>query len=555
MKSDIEIATEAKVKKIEDIAREIGIDRDDIDLYGKYKCKILLERTENLKYKKGNLILVTAINPTPFGEGKSTTSVALGQGLSKIGENAIISLREPSLGPVFGLKGGACGGGYSQVLPMEDINLHFTGDMHAITATNNLLSAAIDNHIHFGNELQIDVNNIVFKRVVDMNDRALRKVIIGLGGEKNGKPREDSYTITVASEIMAILCLSKSFEDMKERFSKIIVAFNYDKKPIYVKDLKVEGAMTLLMKDAINPNLVQTTENTPALIHGGPFANIAHGCSSIISTDLALKLADYVVTEAGFGADLGGEKFFNIKCREGNLKPKLAVIVATIRGLKYNSEEKDLDTMRVEDNTLKNGFSNIEKHYENIKKFGVIPVIALNLFDEDTKEEIDEIFNLCKEKNYKIAICDGFKNGGNGAVDLAKLVVSEIENSKTDFKLLYDINDSIQNKIKIIAKEIYGISEVTFSSEALEKIELINNNNLKDKPICIAKTQYLHTKNKNSSTKSKILKLEIQNISISNGAGFIVAYAGNIMTMPGLPKKPAFLNIDIDENKKITGLF
>jgi len=556
MKSDIEIAQSAKMMHVRLVAEKMGLTEDDIDLYGKYKAKIsldVLKRNENKK--DGKLILVTAINPTPAGEGKSTVTIGLADALCKQGKNAVIALREPSLGPVFGVKGGAAGGGYAQVVPMEDINLHFTGDMYAITAANNLLSAAIDNHIHQGNALRIDSRKIIFRRVMDMNDRALRNIVVGLGGKPNGFLREDGFMITVASEIMAILCLASNLMDLKERMGKILVAYDLDGKPIYCIDLCVNGAMALLMKDAIKPNLVQTLDNTPAIIHGGPFANIAHGCNSLLATKMALKLGDYVVTEAGFGADLGAEKFFDIKCRYGNLKPDCVVLVATIRALKHHGGVKKdkLNEPNVE--ALSKGIENLEKQIENIRKYGVQVVVAINKFISDSKEEIDYIKQLCEKKGVKVALTEVWEKGADGGTELVQQVLESLENEKSDFKVLYDDKLSIKEKIHIIASEIYGADGVEYSTSANKQIIEIEKLNLDKVPICVAKTQNSLSDNPSLLGRPTNFTINVKEIRISNGAGFIVAITGNIMTMPGLPKIPAANKMDISEDGTITGLF
>lgn len=556
MKSDIQIAQEAKLMPIMDIARKIGIEEDDVELYGRYKAKISLKALENLKdVKDGNLILVTAINPTPAGEGKSTVTVGLGQALNKIGEKAVIALREPSLGPVFGVKGGAAGGGYAQVIPMEDINIHFTGDMHAITSANNLLAAAIDNHIHQGNNLRIDIRRITWKRVMDMNDRALRDIVVGLGGKANGFPREDGFMITVASEIMAILCLSSDLMDLKRRIGGIVIGYTLDGNPVYCRDLKVEGAMAMLMKDAIKPNLVQTLENTPALVHGGPFANIAHGCNSILATKLGLKLGDYLVTEAGFGADLGAEKFLDIKCRYGNLSPKCVVIVATVRALKHHggvSKDK-LTEENVE--ALSMGFENLEKQVENIHKYGVPVVVAINKFISDTDAEVKFIEDRCREMGVEVSLCEVWAKGGEGGIDLAKKVVKTIKEKESKFHVLYDHNMTIKNKINTIVKEIYGGDSVAYTNVAEKQIADLEKFGFDKLPICMAKTQYSLSDNPALLGRPRGFEVTVKEVRVSNGAGFIVALTGDIMTMPGLPKVPAANNIDIDEEGIITGLF
>lgn len=556
MKSDIEIAQSAVMKRIDTIAESVGLSEEDIELYGKYKCKISLEVLHKHKDKKdGKLILVTAINPTPAGEGKSTVTVGLGQALNKMGEKAVIALREPSLGPVFGVKGGAAGGGYAQVVPMEDINLHFTGDFHAITSANNLLCAAIDNHIHQGNALSIDPRRIIFKRVMDMNDRALREIVVGLGGKINGFPREDGFMITVASEIMAILCLSEDLMDLKERFGNILIAYNLKGEPVFCKDLKVEGAMALLMKDAIKPNLVQTLENTPAIIHGGPFANIAHGCNSVLATKMALKLGDYVVTEAGFGADLGAEKFLDIKCRFGQLKPDCAVIVATIRALKHHGGVKkdSLNIPNVE--ALVKGIENLHKQIENIQKFGLPVVVAINKFITDSDEEVAYIEAFCSSIGVKVALTEVWEKGGEGGIALGKAVLDTIKSVESNFKPLYDETLPIKDKIKIIAKEIYGADDVTFTGSASKQIVEIERLGLGSKPICVAKTQYSLSDNPELLGRPSGFNVNVKEVRVSNGAGFIVALTGDIMTMPGLPKVPAAERMDIMKDGSITGLF
>ncbi|NNU77935.1 formate--tetrahydrofolate ligase [Clostridium estertheticum] len=556
MKSDIEIAQSAKMLHISAVAKKMGLGEDDIDLYGKYKAKIsldVLRRNENKK--DGKLILVTAINPTPAGEGKSTVTIGLAEALCKQGKNAVIALREPSLGPVFGIKGGAAGGGYAQVVPMEDINLHFTGDMYAITAANNLLSAAIDNHIQQGNVLGIDSRKIIFKRVMDMNDRALRHIIVGLGGKPNGFTREDGFMITVASEIMAILCLASNLMDLKERMGRILVAYDLGGNPVYCKDLAVNGAMALLMKDAIKPNLVQTLGNTPAIIHGGPFANIAHGCNSLLATKMALKLGDYVVTEAGFGADLGAEKFFDIKCRYGKLKPDCVVLVATIRALKHHGGVKKdkLNEPNVE--ALSKGIGNLEKQIENIEKYGVQVIVAINKFVTDTEKEIECIKDFCVKKGVKVDLTEVWGKGADGGLELASKVIDTIENNKSDFKVLYDVQLSIKEKINVISKEIYGADGVEYSPSANKQIAEIEKLGLDKVPICVAKTQNSLSDNPKLLGRPTNFTINIKEITISNGAGFIVALTGNIMTMPGLPKIPAANKMDIFEDGTITGLF
>ncbi|TYQ14805.1 UNVERIFIED_CONTAM: formate-tetrahydrofolate ligase [Acetivibrio alkalicellulosi] len=556
MHTDIQIAQSCKMEPISKIAQNLDILEDELEYYGRFKSKLTpaLQNRIN-KNKDGKLILVTAINPTPAGEGKTTTTVGIGQAMSKIGQKAIIALREPSLGPVMGVKGGAAGGGYSQVVPMEDINLHFTGDMHAITAANNLLSAAIDNHIHQGNQLNIDPRQIVWKRALDMNDRALRNIVVGLGGKVNGMPREDGFLITVASEVMAILCLSSDITDLKNRLGKIIIGYSFDGSPVYSRDLNVHGAMALLLKDSIKPNLVQTLENTPALMHGGPFANIAHGCNSIIATKLALKLCDYCITEAGFGADLGAEKFFNIKCRYGDLKPDAAVLVATIRAIKYNGgvSKNDLSSPNV--NALKKGFCNVEKHIENIRKFGVPVVVAINHFSSDSDEEIEYVKSKLKDMNIEYAFSEVFTKGGEGGKELAQKIVNITNTVKSNFKPLYELNTPIQQKIEIIAKEIYGASGVDYMPSAQKSIKKIESLGMDNLPICMAKTQYSISDNPSLLGRPEGFNITVREIRISAGAGFIVAITGDIMTMPGLPKTPSAEKIDIDDNGTIYGLF
>lgn len=556
MLTDIQIAQSCKMDPITRIAGKLGILEDELELYGKYKAKLSPDLWKRVsKNQDSKLILVTAINPTPAGEGKTTTTIGIGQAMSKMGHKTIIALREPSLGPVMGVKGGAAGGGYSQVVPMEDINLHFTGDMHALTCANNLLSAAIDNHIHQGNSLGIDPTQIVWKRAMDMNDRALRNIVVGLGGKTNGLPREDGFLITVASEIMAILCLSENIEDLKERLGKIIIGYTFEGTPVYAEDLKVNGAMTLLLKDAIKPNLVQTLENTPALMHGGPFANIAHGCNSVAATKLGLKLADYCITEAGFGADLGAEKFFNIKCRYAGLKPDATVLVATIRAVKYNGgvDKNNLDTPNVK--ALEKGFANVEKHLENIRKFGVPVVVAINLFPTDTDEEIRYIKEKCKSLGAECEISEVFAKGGEGGKALAQKIVEVTNATKSDFKPLYDVNLKIKEKIQIIAREIYGAAGVEYMPSALKAIDKIESLGMDKLPVCMAKTQYSLSDNPALLGRPEGFKITIREIKLSSGAGFIVAITGNIMTMPGLPKTPAAEKIDIDKSGTIYGLF
>lgn len=556
MKTDVQIAQEAKMKDITEIAANLNIDDEDLIQYGHYKAKVDLKVFDKLKDKKdGKLILVTAINPTPAGEGKTTVNIGLSMALNKLGKKAISALREPSLGPSFGVKGGAAGGGYAQVVPMADINLHFTGDFHAITSANNLISAMLDNHIHQGNEQGIDVRRVVWKRCVDLNDRALRNVIVGLGGKPNGYPREDGFDITVASEIMAILCLSTSLENFKERVSRVIIAYRRDGSPVYVKDINAQGAVTLLMKDAIMPNLVQTLENTPALIHGGPFANIAHGCNSIMATKLGMKLADYTVTEAGFGADLGAEKFLDIKCRFGELKPSAAVIVATIRALKHHGGAKKEDYDKEDLQALEKGFANLEKHIENIKKFGLPPVVAINRFPSDTENEIKFMEEKLAAMGIECALTEVFTKGGDGALELAKKVVKVCDEDKADFKPLYDVNLSIKEKLEIIAKEVYGADGVEFTVPATKNIKNLEKLGLDKMPICVAKTQYSLSDNPDLLARPEGFHIVVREVKVSNGAGFLIALTGSIMTMPGLPKVPAADKIDILPSGEIVGLF
>lgn len=556
MKTDVQIAQAASMERIDKIAGDLGIHEDDLIQYGKYKGKISLDVLKKLENKEdGKLILVTAISPTPAGEGKTTTNIGLSMGLNKIGKRTITALREPSLGPSFGVKGGAAGGGYSQVVPMEDINLHFTGDFHAITTANNLISALLDNHIQQGNLLNIDPRRIVWKRVLDMNDRALRNVVIGLGGKPNGVPREDGFDITVASEIMAIFCLADSLEDLKKRVGEIIVAYKYDGSPVFVKDIKAQGAVALIMKDAMAPNLVQTLENTPALIHGGPFANIAHGCNSLIATKMALKLGDYTVTEAGFGADLGAEKFFNIKARYGELNPNAVVIVATVRALKHHggAKKEELGTENLDQ--LEKGFENLEKHIENVKKYNVPAVVAINKFPTDTDKELQYIIDRCTELGADAVLSEVWAKGGEGAVDLAKKVVEVVEKGEANYKPLYDLDKTIKEKIETIAKEMYGADGVDFSKKCLKEISNIEKMELDKLPICMAKTQYSFSDDPKLLGRPKGFRIEVRDIKISNGAKFLVALTGDIMTMPGLPKVPAADNIDILESGEIVGLF
>lgn len=555
MLSDIEIAQQAKLLPITEIAEKLNIKNEELEPYGRYKAKLSDSIMERLADKPdGKLILVTAINPTPAGEGKTTTTAGLGQAMAKIGKNAIIALREPSLGPVFGIKGGAAGGGYAQVLPMEDINLHFTGDMHAITSANNLCCAMLDNHIQQGNDLQIDPRRILIKRCLDMNDRALRNIVVGLGGKVNGVPREDHFIITVASEVMAILCLANDIDDLKKRLGNILVAYNYSGEPVYARDLKADGAMTALLKDAIKPNLVQTLEGTPAIMHGGPFANIAHGCNSVRATKLALKLADYCITEAGFGSDLGAEKFLDIKCRYAGLKPNAIVVVATCRALKYNAGIPKTECAEVNLEALKKGICNLGVHIENMRKYNVPVVVAINRFLTDSQEELDYIKEYCTEKGADFALSDVFANGGDGGVELAKKVCEAVE-KPSNFTPIYPLNLTVKEKITAIAQKIYGAKDVVFTTvaeKAIKEVETLGANEL---PVCIAKTQYSLSDNPQLLGAPKDFTITVRNVSLSNGAGFVVAYTGDIMTMPGLPKKPAADSIDVNDEGKIVGLF
>ncbi len=554
MLTDIEIAQGAKMLPIIDVAAELNIDADYLENYGKYKAKISEEFIQKTKGNKdGKLILVTAINPTPAGEGKTTTSVGLGQAMKHIGKKAVIALREPSLGPVFGIKGGAAGGGYSQVVPMEDINLHFTGDMHAITSANNLLCALLDNHLQQGNTLGIDPRRIVIKRCLDMNDRALRFVNVGLGGKINGVPREDGFIITVASEVMAILCLCSDVDDLKKRLGNILIGYTYAGEPVFAKDIKAQGAMAALLKDAIKPNLVQTLENTPAVMHGGPFANIAHGCNSVRATKLALKLADYCITEAGFGSDLGAEKFLDIKCRTAGLNPSCIVIVATVRALKYNGGVLKADLVNENLDALKKGIVNLGAHIDNMQKYGVPVVVAINRFLSDSKAELDFIADYCRERGADFALSDVFANGGKGGIELAQAVVKACE-KPANFKPIYELELSIQDKIKAIATKIYGAADVNFTPAALKNIAEIDSI-AKDIPVCIAKTQYSLSDNPTLLGRPEGFTITVREVKLSNGAGFAVALTGDIMTMPGLPKAPAANNIDVSSDGKILGLF
>ncbi len=554
-KTDLQIAQEATLLPIQEIAKKVGIREEDLELYGKDKAKISLDvLKQNQDKEDGKLILVTAINPTKAGEGKSTTTVGLNDAFCALGKNAMVALREPSLGPVFGLKGGAAGGGYAQVVPMEDINLHFTGDMHAITTCNNLISACLDNHIHQGNELDIDLNNIVFKRVLDMNDRSLRQVEIALGPKANGVERKDGFNITVASEVMAILCLASSLEDLKERLSNILVAYNTKKEPIYVKDLQIEGALAMVMKDAIKPNLVQTLENNPVLIHGGPFANIAHGCNSVLATKTCLKLADYVITEAGFGADLGAEKFLDIKCRFADLKPNAVVIVATIRALKQHGGIEFADLTKENVTALLEGCANLAKHIQTIQAFNLPYVVAINEFATDTKEEVEALQNWCKENEHPMSLSRVWAEGGQGAIDLAKQLIDIVE-EENEYAPIYNLEDSVKDKINKIATTCYGAKEVVFTEEALLQLENINQQGWSQMPICMAKVPTSLTDDAKLYGAPKDFSITIREFRVSVGAGFIVALTGSVMTMPGLPKVPAANRMDIDEQGNITGLF
>ena len=556
MKSDIEIAQEAVMEPIVKVAEKLDITGDELELYGKYKAKISDEYIQRISSNpNGKLVLVTAINPTPAGEGKTTTSVGLGQALGEMGKRAVIALREPSLGPCFGIKGGAAGGGYAQVVPMEDLNLHFTGDFHAITSANNLLAALLDNHIQQGNELRIDTRQVVWKRCLDMNDRVLRNIVVGLGNKMDGTVREDHFVITVASEIMAVLCLASDLDDLRERLGKMVVAYNYDGQPVTAVDIKAVGAMTALLKDAMKPNLIQTLEHTPALVHGGPFANIAHGCNSVIATKTALKMADYVITEAGFGADLGAEKFFDIKCRIANLKPDAVVLVATIRALKYNGGVKKADLNAENLQALQKGIVNLEKHIENIQKYKVPVVVTLNSFITDTEEEIAFVKQFCEERGCEFAISQVWEHGGKGGIALAQKVLDTLENKESHFEVLYEDSLSLVEKIQKISKEIYGAADISISAQAqkqLAKLEELGFGNL---PVCMAKTQYSLSDNPELLGRPEGFTMNIREAYVSAGAGFVVVLTGTVMTMPGLPKKPAAYDIDVNKDGIITGLF
>ena len=556
MLTDVQIAQNASMLPIKDVAGQIGLSEDDLELYGKYKAKISLETIKKLENNQdGKLILVTAINPTPAGEGKTTTMIGLAQAMNKIGKKTIVAMREPSLGPCFGIKGGAAGGGYAQVVPMEDINLHFTGDIHAITTANNLISAMLDNSLQQGNPLNIDERQIVWKRVVDLNDRALRHIVVGLGGKVNGVPREDGFDITVASEIMGILCLANDLSDLKSRVARIIVAYTRDGSPVTVEDLKATGAVTLLLKDAIKPNLVQTLDHTPVFVHGGPFANIAHGCNSVMATKLALKLAPYTVTEAGFGADLGAEKFLDIKCRQAGLKPDAVVIVATVRALKMHGgmDKKELANENLE--ALRKGIANLEKHIENIAKYGLPAIVAINAFPTDTKAELDLLEEICNAKGVKVALSEVWAKGADGGIELANGLIDLLENKESNFKPIYDLNLPIEEKIKTIAREIYGADDVIFTKKAKTNIKKLTDLGLDKLPICIAKTQYSLSDDANLLGRPTGFNIEINDLIPNTGSGFLVAISGDIMRMPGLPKVPAANNMDILEDGEIVGLF
>lgn len=556
MLSDIEIAQKNVMEPISKIADKVGILPEELEQYGHYKAKISLDVLKRLENKpNGKLVLVTAITPTPAGEGKSTTSIGLAQALNRVGKKAVVALREPSLGPVFGIKGGAAGGGYAQVVPMDDINLHFTGDMHAITAANNLLSAMIDNHIHHGNELRLDARQITWRRVMDMNDRALRNVVVGLGGKVCGFPRQDAFTITVASEIMAILCLAKDLEDLKARFGRIVIGCDLDGNPVHVHQLGCEGAMAMLMKDAIKPNLVQTLEHTPAIIHGGPFANIAHGCNSLLATKMALKLGDIAITEAGFGADLGAEKFMDIKCHYGNIYPDAVVLVATIRALKMHGGVAKADLSQENVQAVSDGFSNLAKQVENMRTFGLPVLVAINKFATDTPAEIDMLLQKCASYGVEVSLNECWEKGGEGGIDMANKLVAMLEEQAPEKVELYDVNDTIPNKLKAIVTKIYGGDGVTFTSNAKKQIKQLEDWGLDKLPVCVAKTQYSLSDNPALLGAPKGFKINVQDVRVSNGAGFIVCQTSNIMVMPGLPKKPAALKMDIDNNGKIYGLF
>lgn len=556
MLTDVEIAQSAVMEPIQEIAKKVGLNEDDLELYGKYKAKISLEAINQLQSKdNGKLILVTAINPTPAGEGKTTTMIGLSQALNKLGKKSVVAMREPSLGPCFGIKGGAAGGGYAQVVPMEDINLHFTGDIHAITTANNLIAAMLDNSIQQGNPLDIDTRQIVWKRCVDLNDRALRHIVVGLGGKVNGVPREDGFDISVASEVMAILCLATSLEDLKQRAGRMIVAYNHAGEPVTVDDIQATGAVTLLLKDAIKPNLVQTLDHTPVFVHGGPFANIAHGCNSVMATTLAMKLGDYAITEAGFGADLGAEKFLDIKCRQAGLKPDAVVIVATVRALKMHGgvAKKDLGEENLE--ALRKGIENLEKHIENIHKYHLPSVVAINAFPTDTEAELQLLKDICLQKGVDVAISEVWAKGADGGIELAEKLLDVLDTQTADFEPLYDLDLSIEEKIKVIAREIYGANDVTFTKKVVNKMKKYEAQGLGKLPICIAKTQYSLSDDPTLLGRPSGFVVKINDLIPNTGAGFLVAISGDIMRMPGLPKQPAAVNMDIDEDGKIVGLF
>lgn len=556
MKTDIEIAQEAKVEPIAKVAASLGIGEDDLELYGRYKAKLSEDYIRSIQDRPdGKLILVTAINPTPAGEGKTTTSVGLGEAFGQLGKKAVIALREPSLGPCFGIKGGAAGGGYAQVVPMEDLNLHFTGDFHAITSANNLLAALLDNHIQQGNELGIDTRQVVWKRCEDMNDRVLRNIVIGLGSKGDGTVREDHFVITVASEIMAILCLAADLEDLKARLSRIVVAYNFAGQPVTAGDLKAVGAMAALLKDALKPNLIQTLEHTPAIVHGGPFANIAHGCNSVRATKTALKAADYVITEAGFGADLGAEKFFDIKCRMAGLKPDAAVLVATVRALKYNGGVAKAQLAQENLDALRKGIVNLEKHIENLQKFGVPVVVTLNSFVTDTEAETEYVRAFCEERGCEFALSEVWEKGGKGGIDLAQKVLKTLEEKRSDFRVLYDETLPIREKVDIVAREIYGADGVAWSPAAARQAKKLEELGFGGLPVCMAKTQYSLSDNPDLLGRPEGFEINVREIYVSAGAGFVVVLTGSVMTMPGLPKQPAAFGIDVDESGKITGLF
>lgn len=556
MKSDIQISQEAKMLHIREVAKKLDISEEDLEYYGKYKAKLSDELWDKVKNNPdGKLVLVTAINPTPAGEGKTTTTIGLGQALGLMNVKSVIALREPSLGPCFGIKGGAAGGGYAQVVPMEDLNLHFTGDFHAITSANNLLAAMLDNHIQQGNSLNIDTNQIVWKRCVDMNDRVLRNIVVGLGRKADGVVREDHFIITVASEIMAVLCLAENMKDLKERLGRIVVAYTYDGKPVTAKQLNAVGAMAALLKDALKPNLIQTLENTPAIIHGGPFANIAHGCNSVRATKTALKLADVVITEAGFGADLGAEKFLDIKCRVAGLKPDAVVLVATVRALKYNGGIPKAELSKENLDALKKGIVNLEKHIENLQKFGIPVIVSLNRFVSDTEEELDYVKKFCESRGCEFSLCEVWEKGGEGGLDLANKVLQTLKTKESHYKPLYDLKLSIKEKIETIAKEIYGAETVTYDTAAENAIKTIEGLGFKELPVCMAKNQYSLSDDPTKLGRPTGFNVNIREVYVSAGAGFVVAITGTIMTMPGLPKVPAAEGIDVDENGKITGLF